>query len=306
MIRFALALFLAFTGAASAQGLWEPQPAHGGGGGGGSCTGGYQGPGDVVAGAAVWYGLRSYSCAYATGANKGALLLRASDSTTLDILIKADGTFDKSAASTFCNATTCTVQTWYDQSGNGNDATQATAADQPTLSFNCVNTSLPCLIFASPTVLNSTVAALTSAATLTGSGVGNQTGSFTSDSPFASGSTDLFGLGNAAVGANQAEVFPGSTRTPSTTASNSNWHALQFIFNGSSSFVSVDGVAGTSGGTGTAAWGSSTYIGKGAINASYMTGKMTEVGIWASNLSGTLQTNMCHNQYLYWGTVLAC
>ena len=37
------------------------------------------------------------------------------------------------------------VATWYDQSGAGRDASQATSSKQPLLLTNCVNTSLPCL-----------------------------------------------------------------------------------------------------------------------------------------------------------------
>ena len=37
--------------------------------GGSSCTGGYQGVGDVKTGASFYYGLRAYSCAYAGPGN---------------------------------------------------------------------------------------------------------------------------------------------------------------------------------------------------------------------------------------------
>src|ERR1017187_4230663 len=127
MIRFALALFLAFTGAASAQGLWEPQKTPGGGGGGGgSCTGGYLGPGDTVASAASWWGLRAYNCAYASGSNFAITIRRASDNTTANVLILQTGVMDAVSAGTFCTATTCYVATFYDQSGNGLNAVQAT------------------------------------------------------------------------------------------------------------------------------------------------------------------------------------
>lgn len=62
---------------------------------------GYRGPGDVVSGAAVWYGLRGYNNAYATGSNKAINVRRASDSTAQDILILGNGMLDIATANTF-------------------------------------------------------------------------------------------------------------------------------------------------------------------------------------------------------------
>jgi len=57
---------------------------------------------------------------------------RASDSTTQSIGFVGEE-IDESAITTFCTGTTCTVQVWRDQSGNGNDAEQTTPAYQPTI-----------------------------------------------------------------------------------------------------------------------------------------------------------------------------
>jgi hypothetical protein len=57
---------------------------------------------------------------------------RASDSTTQSIGFVGEE-IDESAIETFCSGTTCTVQVWRDQSGNGNDTTQTTSANQPTI-----------------------------------------------------------------------------------------------------------------------------------------------------------------------------
>ena len=38
---------------------------------------------------------------------------------------------DEAAINSFCSGANCFVKTWYDQSGSGNDATQATAGNQP-------------------------------------------------------------------------------------------------------------------------------------------------------------------------------
>ncbi len=61
------------------------------------------------------------------------VIRRASDSTTTTIGFDGSGNIDESAITTFCTGTTCTVETWKDQSGNGNHATQSTAGNQPTI-----------------------------------------------------------------------------------------------------------------------------------------------------------------------------
>jgi hypothetical protein len=58
---------------------------------------------------------------------------RASDGTTTTIGFDGSGNIDEAAITTFCTGTTCTVSEWIDQSGNGNNATQATASEQPTI-----------------------------------------------------------------------------------------------------------------------------------------------------------------------------
>lgn len=65
---------------------------------------------------------------------------RASDNATTDLnCLAPSGNLDSSTFNTFCAATTCFVAKWYDQSGNGNDALQATAANQPQLVLNSQN-----------------------------------------------------------------------------------------------------------------------------------------------------------------------
>jgi len=60
------------------------------------------------------------------------VIRRASDSTTTTIGFDSNGNIDEAAITTFCTGNTCTVSSWIDQSGNGNDAT-ATTARQPTI-----------------------------------------------------------------------------------------------------------------------------------------------------------------------------
>ena len=61
------------------------------------------------------------------------VIRRASDSTTTTIGFDGSGNIDEAAIETFCTGTTCTVYQWLDQSGNGNDATAAAPANEPTI-----------------------------------------------------------------------------------------------------------------------------------------------------------------------------
>ena len=82
---------------------------------------------DTYTGAAAAYSLRLLRSAYTGDAIR---VRRASDNTEQDIGF-VDNELDTSALTTFCSGTNGFVKTWYDQSGNANDATQATAANQP-------------------------------------------------------------------------------------------------------------------------------------------------------------------------------
>jgi len=79
---------------------------------------------DTYSGAAAAYSLRPLS----TSTTSVIRVRRSSDNTEQDFTAKqiTDG-----ALVSFCGTGDGLVTTWYDQSGNGNDATQTTASDQP-------------------------------------------------------------------------------------------------------------------------------------------------------------------------------
>ena len=91
---------------------------------------------DDYPGAAAAYSLRKLDKDYTgsaiqirttgTGTNQPAGALA-------NIGFDSNGDLDETAIINHCLGTSCTVQTWYDQSGNGNNATQTTAANQPTI-----------------------------------------------------------------------------------------------------------------------------------------------------------------------------
>ena len=61
------------------------------------------------------------------------VIRRASDSTTTTIGFDGSGNISEADIETFCTGTTCTVYQWLDQSGNGNTATAAAPANEPTI-----------------------------------------------------------------------------------------------------------------------------------------------------------------------------
>lgn len=85
------------------------------------------GPLDVAGNAAAAYSLRNLSTAYS---GQVVRVRRSSDNTEQDFTATqiTDGTL-----TTFCGVGDGFVRTWYDQSGNSNDAIQSTASIQPKL-----------------------------------------------------------------------------------------------------------------------------------------------------------------------------
>ena len=102
---------------------------------------------DTYPNAAAAYSVRKLRAAYTGNAIR---VRRSSDNTEQDIGLTAFGNLDESALTSFCSGTNGFVTTWYDQSGNSNNATQTTASKQPQIvvSGAVINVnSKPCLQF---------------------------------------------------------------------------------------------------------------------------------------------------------------
>lgn len=83
---------------------------------------------DTYPNAAAAYSLRKLRTLYTGNAIR---VRRSSDNTEQDIGFTATGNLDTSALTSFCGSGNGFVTTWYDQSGNGRNATQTTASNQP-------------------------------------------------------------------------------------------------------------------------------------------------------------------------------
>jgi hypothetical protein len=104
---------------------------------------------DLYPSAAAAYSVRKLRTAYTGSAIR---VRRSSDNAEQDIGFDGSGNLDTTALTSFCSGTNGFVTTWYDQSGNGINATQTTALAQPQIvsagSIINVN-SKPCIQFTS-------------------------------------------------------------------------------------------------------------------------------------------------------------
>lgn len=317
MFRISALILALFCGVAQADNL----PLMGVGAGNPAT---YTGPGDVVSGANAWYSCqRAYNAAYATGSNKGCNVRRASDSETCDFLIATTGSIGLSTAcsgadngvslATYCNATTCAVTKAYDQTGNGNDASQATAASQPNLTPSAFG-SLAAMqttggtghsLVTGATVTSSTqplsYSAVAEATTLT-------TSPFVGPiiSSFQSGTQIQFAYWDSTTSASGAVRLYAGANTTVTAAANA-LHAFQVLVNNASSVVRVDNTETTvspSSGSSTNKLG---LFNDASPGGSQLIGYIGEAGYWNGHgFSGTERTNLCHNQFVYWGTAASC
>jgi Alpha-L-arabinofuranosidase B, catalytic/Putative Ig domain len=194
-------------------------------------------PLDLVPGAQAAYSLRRLRSTY-----KGMAVnvRRASDNAVQDIGFVA-GEFDVASFNTFTAATTGFIAKWYDQSGNGRDALQATAANQPQIIVAGSPSGKTTARSASTSIgLVATVPAATTPNTL--NAVASRTGNFTNYNVF-------FSLGNVAPGLYFSNSADGgislaniNTDIISPVVVPDAYHTVTGVMNTVSSFVTVDGV----------------------------------------------------------------
>jgi hypothetical protein len=255
----------------------------------------YSGPGNVVAGAAAWWGLRAYNTA-AIG-SRAVRLRRDSDNAEQDFLTLGSGAVDVASIATFKGSALVYVKTLYDQSGNGRDLVQATTATQPGFLLSGLG-SLPVMTFnRSQTILTS--ATITQSQPFTQSVVCVETGNIGGNAFVLVGSNTSDGIlfnsaGTPVVlqGLNNGVPISGPNTADGT------WYAIQMISNGSaSSLMYVNGSSTALTGFGTTGFvsdqitfGEQTFI-----------GNVAEAGVWYSGFSSGQQSSMNNNQHSYWG-----
>lgn len=281
----------------------------------GSAPPSYTGPGDIVAGAKGWWGFQAYNGAeVTTGTQKMVNVRRTSDSATCDFKVSATGTLGVSVTSsgcttvgvslaTFCNATSCFAVTLYDQTGSGNDATQATTADQAAITVSCQN-SQPCLVATANTTNYPLASFAWGNQPTSGVVVGERTSG--SSYPFAwSVNGGTYGWYYPDVFTNNhVSIYCGSLDTAQVAASNSVWHSISLVANTTSSAVNVDGTDTTglncgSGNPGTNA--GSVLSATGTTQG--MGGQFGAIGAWPSvAFTSGNRTSLHTNLATFWST----
>ena len=247
----------------------------------------YTGPGDCVGGWLTWVGFNAYSAAYANGTNNAADLVdTATGLTTYTAKMLSTGLWDAAgaAASTAC-ATSCKVTKFYDQTGGTNHFTNATLSSMPTIVFSHRGGLADLQWTASP-------ASLLNAPTITQA----QPFSFVvfaNRSPSAASSMNTIASngGNTVLqfssSANAFILFGGGLI--SATATDTNFHAFQGVFNGASpnSILRVDATETTgSSGAGTMA----AALSMGYNGGNPLIGFMNSAGAIAAALTPTQRT----------------
>lgn len=239
------------------------------------------------------YSLRRLLTSYST--NKLINIVRASDSATTDIGFTSTGAFDTAAATTFCNATTCKVITWYDQSGNTANLTQGTDANRPSLVFNCLGVN-PCVRFSSNTISIAAAGNITPATGLVSINVtanrSSGTGAFTLLRENA-----INNRMSSPASINTWQIVGGGGGLLTGVAADTAWHSATGIINGASSVLSIDGTQTSGTVTGNTTAGAPSIVGAASTTGDVLSAVVIDnVALSASAIS-----MINSSQHAWWG-----
>ena len=261
------------------------------------------GPGNVVASARMWVGLRAYTTAYATGSNPALdLHNNTTGAFVATINILADGSLDVATAATIISGGASRIGKLYDQTGNGFHFVQATNTKRPVLALSGLG-SLPVMTFDGVSQSLSNATPITAPQGATFSAVAKKLSGGAQQSLFnihGSGGDQQLGYNNSGSG-NQVFIYAGAVL--GATASDGSWHAIQSVFNSTASNVNIDATSTAGDGGPEAPTGSTCDIGAaGGGTDQFLNGSIVEVGCWnATAFSGANCTAMSANQHTYWG-----
>lgn len=274
----------------------------------------YVGPGDVVAGASLWYSCeRAYNAAYATGSNSGCQLTRTSDSATCDLLIASNGRVGLTAncgnssdngktEAAWCTATTCKVSIAYNQGSAGSAGNVSSPTSGPLFTGSCTG-SLSCMAFSGSSRLDLGSSFAFGSQPITLSAVSERTASFTSRQEIVivdSGTAQFYFTSNA----NEIALECG-TAVPVSPFSDSAFHGINAVCNGASSAINVDGTDSGAVNAGSTTPGTNLFT-LGFFSGLSLTGNIGEAGVWLSGLNATQRGQICGNQRAYWGFSGTC
>jgi len=272
----------------------------------------YQGPGDIVPGATGWWGLRAYNNAFAAAGSNAVLLLNQTTGSTQAIAVTATGDLNVAAAQSFCANAVCSIETWYDQTGNGHNMTQANQYSQALLLFNCTNGAKVCAYF-SYAVQNSAaggdgytsnataVAPFTQNAVIekTDSSIGGTVLSSYQNSSWAG----IGGINNETLNANDSATGQATDTQPLHSYV---FQSVTGVWNptatSASSAVYLNGLSSTFSSGTNAAMTTSLNMGDNVAtgNTNFMVGYIDESGLWPVSLTAAQAASLQANQRGYW------
>lgn len=260
------------------------------------------------------FSIRRLRTAY-TG--KAINVRRSSDNTTTDIGFTSAGDLDTSSLLTFAGSGNAFIVTWYDQSGNGANATQATAANQPQI----VNAGAVVIQNTKPSpefYIASTISSLLATINAFSAGyalnavvinTGAQTYAAIADKASSTGVAGpwmMFGQSG-----NWGALFSGNGTSQTNYTFTTAYNALKVITHQ----ILASSLAGTVYANGTQVlsntwtdYGDTTNqvtIGKRADNATWLQGNLSELVLFASPLSTTDRQTLERNQGSYYGITVA-
>lgn len=282
----------------------------------------YTGPGDLIAGAIGWWGLRAYSAA--TIGTKAIQLIASSDTgltgNTSDFVTLADGSLDVASIAAFLAANpgkTLYVKTLYDQTGNGFDLTSFAQTNNYVPKFQLAGLGALPVILQDNSNMNLTsgldaAPRITAASPITIVAVVNSTspgGQLGFELNEEAGNADRvygqFNFGGTHPDTINLQESVATTFYVSShmACTDSSWHSIAAVYNAASSVGYVDG-SGTAFASAVALPSHSTYQ-FGAFGSAYgsssMIGKGVECGLWPSAFSATQTAAINANQRAYWG-----
>jgi hypothetical protein len=235
---------------------------------------------DTYTGAAAGYSTRRL----ATSATNLMRIREDSGDTETDIGYDSNGNLDTAAIATHCGTANGFVVTWYDQSGNANDADQSTLASQPQIydgTAVITDNGKSALSFDGGNYFTATLASALSQPNTISAVALSESGEIRSTLSDGYLNRNLINYANAS---GLLQIYAGSALTGSDQRGSQ--HNLFALFNGSSSYCYVDGSQDISGNAGTQSLGTRVDIGAGGAQptpTNPLHGNMQEWICWNSN-----------------------
>lgn len=254
----------------------------------------YQGPGDIVSGALVFYSCsRVYNAAAASTSTSmcdlvavtgGAAVgtIRGSTSGFADQTAYFAGSLTPAAACAAASGGSCKISKMYNQVSPGTlDVTQATLSSMPGILFSstpagtlpavdCTGGTNALLATSSNPSISQPWTAVAVAKRPLSSSLQGLIGS-------ASGIVNFLGGGNVN---NTLAINAGTTVTAAST--DGSWHSMAGVLNGASSVLTVDATDNTGLNAGTTAWGANALrVCRNGSGGASWAGQIAETGIWS-------------------------